>query len=393
MSSERSSSITVNDVGVGKSPKHFLESVTSNYKSTIGLTEQESGLKVGCLLTDAFMLFACEIAEAMNIKWVPFWVLAPHSLSGFLYVDVISSSMSMTTSRVDIRLSAIPGLSEIYLEDLDKKHLLWREESLMSAMFYSIRHVLPRATVLLLNSFEEVNPRELVEDLKLKFKGLLHIGCQTVSFQPPSPEVEPEDESCCLSWLNNQEPKTVAYICFGSIANISPEEIHAVAAALEETRTPFLWSLKEDFHTHFPPGFQERTEHQGKVVPWAPQSLVLGHAACGVYVTHCGYNSVFESIAGQVPMICRPIWADNMMNGRMVEELWGIGVKVDGAKGVITAEGMERCLRMVLGGGEEGRVMRERIAAFREKLAATAAEEGSAGKDFRSLLDIITSYD
>lgn len=250
--------------------------------------------------------------------------------------------------------------------------------------------MLLRATALLLNSYEESNPEELVDDLKSKFKRLLHVGCLTVSFEPPLAEVEDEDKTGCLSWLNEQKPKTVVYISFGSIANISPEEIRAVVATLEETRFPFLWSLKEDLRAHFPLGFQERTEHQGKVVPWSPQGLVLGHAACGVYVTHCGYNSVFESVAGGVPMICKPIWADNMMNGRMVEEVWGIGVKVDRANGAITEEGMAKGLRTVLF-SEEGRVMRQRIAEFREKLAAAAGEDGSAGRDFNSLLEIIYS--
>ncbi|KAI4380397.1 hypothetical protein MLD38_006592 [Melastoma candidum] len=386
-------SILVYDVGAGKSPDQFLKSAKSNYEGAIGHAERESGIKASCLLTDVFMLFACEIAESLSIKWIPFWVGAPCSLSTFLYADVISDFCRDHDNKPGgrIRLSTVPGLSEMYLEDVPKRHVLEQTDSLISAMFNSIRHVLPRASLLVLNSYKEANPRELVEDLKSKFKGLLHVGCQTVSFQPPSPEVEPEDETGCLSWLNIQEPKTVAYICFGSIANISPEEIRAVATALEETRTPFLWSLKEDFRAHFPSGFQDRTEHHGKVVSWAPQSLVLRHTACGVYVTHCGYNSVFESVAGLVPMICRPIWADNMMNGRMVEEVWRIGVKVDRANGVITTEGMAKCLRMVLGGGEEGRMLREMIELFREKLAAAAAEEGSAGMDLRSLVEIITS--
>ncbi|KAI4380399.1 hypothetical protein MLD38_006595 [Melastoma candidum] len=387
--------IRVYDAGVGKSPEHFLESAKTSYESAIRLTERESSLKVSCLLTDVFMLFAWEIARDMNVDWIPFWTSASYALASFLYEDIISDISRENKSKPDrrIQLTAVLGLSAMYLEDLPNEDLLAHDDSLMSAMFRSIRDVVPRATVLLLNSFEEMSPEDLVRAWKSKFKHLLHIGCQTVSFQQPSTGVEPEDETGCLSWLNEQEPKTVAYISFGTIASISAEDISAVAAALEETGTPFLWSLKEQFCAHFPPGFQERTSRQGKVVSWAPQNLVLGHTACGVFVTHCGYNSVFESIAAEVPMLCRPLMADHMMNGRMVEDVWRIGMKVDQVNGRITAEGMAKCLRMVLGGGEEGRMMRERISVLREKLAAASAEEGSTDKDLRSLVEIITSYD
>ncbi|KAI6681894.1 hypothetical protein NL676_035775 [Syzygium grande] len=37
---------------------------------------------------------------------------------------------------------------------------------------------------------------------------------------------------------------------------------------------------------------------------------------------HMGYNSVFGSTAWGVPMICKPLWGDNMMNGRMVKGCW-----------------------------------------------------------------------
>ncbi|KAF5458997.1 hypothetical protein F2P56_022989 [Juglans regia] len=117
--------------------------------------------------------------------------------------------------------------------------------------------------------------------------------------------------------------------------------------ALEASCVPFLWSLRENFKAFLPNGFLERTRKQGKIVPWAPQAYVLSHKAVGVYITHCGYHSVFESIVGEVPMICRPVLGDNKMNGRMVEDVWEIGVRVEG--GVLRKKGMVKSLELVLG--------------------------------------------
>ncbi|EEF43564.1 UDP-glucosyltransferase, putative [Ricinus communis] len=72
---------------------------------------------------------------------------------------------------------------------------------------------------------------------------------------------------------------------------------------------------------------------KGKVVGWAPQIQVLKHSSIGVHVTHCGYNSAIESIL------------DNHMNARMVEEVWGVGVTVEGGK--ITKNGMIKSLETI----------------------------------------------
>jgi UDP:flavonoid glycosyltransferase YjiC (YdhE family) len=53
-------------------------------------------------------------------------------------------------------------------------------------------------------------------------------------------------------------------------------------------------------------------------VPWAPQAAVLRHAAVGAFVTHSGWGSVTEGMAGGVPMACRPFFGDQLMNARAV---------------------------------------------------------------------------
>ena len=56
--------------------------------------------------------------------------------------------------------------------------------------------------------------------------------------------------------------------------------------------------------------------NRGMVVAWAPQTEVLGHGSVGVFVTHCGCNSVFENMCNGVPMVCRPFFGDHGLTGR-----------------------------------------------------------------------------
>ena len=92
----------------------------------------------------------------------------------------------------------------------------------------------------------------------------------------------------------------MVYVSFGTILTPPPTELVALAEALEAKKVPFLWSFRENQDL-----VKGKTGSLGKVVPWAPQQQVLVHPAVGVFVTHCGWNSLIESIAAGVPMICR----------------------------------------------------------------------------------------
>ncbi|GFQ07925.1 anthocyanidin 3-o-glucosyltransferase [Phtheirospermum japonicum] len=166
-----------------------------------------------------------------------------------------------------------------------------------------------------------------------------------------------------------------------------PLELLALAEALEEKHIPYLWSFRDDSKRKLLEPFFERTSSVGKVVQWAPQKHILAHSSVGVFVTHCGWNSVLESIAGGVPMICRPFFGDQMINRRRVEDVWRIGVGVGG--GIFTKSGTTEALDLVLS-GEEGKKMRENVGRLKECGSRAVAENGSSTRDFKFLVDMVT---
>uniref|UniRef100_A0A2N9GBL5 Glycosyltransferase n=1 Tax=Fagus sylvatica TaxID=28930 RepID=A0A2N9GBL5_FAGSY len=327
----------------------FMKAAPESFGKAMDIAVGETGRNISCLLSDCLFVFSCQMAEKMHAKWVSFWVPAPCSLLAHMYRDLIHKAYTNYAcgingggvvglgciKPIEKSLDVIPGLSAMRFCDLPDD-LLQSDVPNSSLLFNNMcrmREVLPQASAVVMNSFQELNSTLLTNDLKSKFQDLLYLGIPTLTLPPtPPPPPSHSDATGCLPWLEQKKPSSVAYISFGTLAPFPPNEFVALAEALEVSGVPFLWSLKDNLKQLLPNGFVQRTSAsmQGKIVAWAPQSQVLAHSAVGVYVTHCGYNSVFESIVGEVPMICRPIWADNKMNGQMVEEVWGIGVRVEG---------------------------------------------------------------
>ncbi|XP_037494173.1 anthocyanidin 3-O-galactosyltransferase F3GT1 [Jatropha curcas] len=200
----------------------------------------------------------------------------------------------------------------------------------------------------------QLNPIPLTNYLKLKVKNLLYIGCSTLSITQEN-DGSSSSAGCLFSWLDRQKVGSVVYISFGTVLELESEELMALAEAIEFSGKPFLWSLKEKYKENLPKGFLERSKEKGKVVPWVAQRDVLQHVSIGVFVNHGGYNSMLESILGGVPMICRSVWADNHINAKVAEEVWGVAVRVEGR--VITQSGIVKCLEMIFE-QEKGKKMR-----------------------------------
>ncbi|CDP05662.1 unnamed protein product [Coffea canephora] len=52
----------------------------------------------------------------------------------------------------------------------------------------------------------------------------------------------------------------------------------------------------------------------GKIVRWVPQLAVLSHPAMGGFVSHCGWNSILESIWCGMPIATWPLFAEQQLH-------------------------------------------------------------------------------
>ncbi|XP_019197912.1 PREDICTED: kaempferol 3-O-beta-D-galactosyltransferase-like [Ipomoea nil] len=359
----------------------FLKSAPENFKTAVAAADgKESGMRVGCVVADAFLWFSGEMAAEMGVSWVPVWTSGAASLLLHLYTDFIRETVGLQPGREEEIVTFIPGLSELRLGDMPSGIVTGNIDSPFAVMLHNMGRALQKTTIMPINSFEELDP-PIINHLKTTFSNVLNIGPFNLTSPPPSSDNL--DRHNCISWLDSQPPNSVAYLAFGTVATPPPNELNAIAEALEESKTPFLWSLGEKFTSHLPEGFLERTKGFGKIVPWTPQVKVLGHGSIGVFINHGGWNSVLESITAGVPIICRPFFGDHHLNCWMVERVWGIGVRVDG--GGFTKNGTMDTLELVLS-CDTGKALKRQVEVYKELVQRAVGPKGSSTQSFNTLL-------
>ncbi|XP_062079774.1 flavonoid 3-O-glucosyltransferase-like [Humulus lupulus] len=362
----------------------FLNAVPENFERGLVEAEKVVGVKIGCVVSDAFFWFAGQMAGERRIPWVPLWTSGPRPLLSIMYIDEIRRRFGARENNKDEILDFLPGFSSFQITDLSAGIIIPPEtsESPFDIMLHKMAHALPKANAVVINSFHQIDS-QISTHLKTQFKKFLNVGPFTLMTTSQNPKHK-YDSNGCLEWLSGHNPASVVYVSFGSMVTPHPDKMAVLAEALKASGFSFLWS----YRGQETPLVEETLE--GKLVSWAPQVEVLKHPSVGVFVTHCGWNSILESIVGGVPLICCPIFGDQMTNRRTIEQVWGIGVGVE-VEGVMSKHGVLKALRSVLV-EEEGKGMRRRIRAMK-KLAFEAVDsvDGSSSKDFNELVEIITT--
>ncbi|KAL5544866.1 hypothetical protein UlMin_008650 [Ulmus minor] len=195
-----------------------------------------------------------------------------------------------------------------------------------------------------------------------------------------------------LSWLDKCEDGQVVYVCFGSQAILRNDQMEELALALEKSGVHFVWSYKEPTKVHVeggygevPPGFTDRVAGRGLVIKgWAPQVVILRHRAVGAFLTHCGWNSVLESVVAGVPMLAWPMAADQFANKTLLVEQLKVAVTVcEGAGTVPDSAELSRVLAESVSGD---RVDRRRAVELRKAAVEAIGEGGSSVKDLEGLM-------
>ncbi|GLT94344.1 hypothetical protein SLE2022_120890 [Rubroshorea leprosula] len=255
----------------------------------------------------------------------------------------------------------------------------------------------------LVNSFQEMEPG-YVEGYRKQVKNLWCIG-PLCGNKGASIDHDGHD---CLSWLDTKDEKSVIYVCFGSISNLSSKQLIELGLGLEASGSPFIWIIKKtdcspELENWFmEEKFVERTKGRGLIIRgWAPQVLILSHPAIGGFLTHCGWNSILEGISAGVPMLTWPMFAEQFFNETFMVEVLKIGVRLGvvrpaGEKEkedvLVMKEEVAKGVKEVMDGGEDGEWRRKRAREVGE-MGKRAVEGGSSYSNVTSLIEYVTQQE
>ncbi|CAM6094189.1 unnamed protein product [Calypogeia fissa] len=199
------------------------------------------------------------------------------------------------------------------------------------------------------------------------------------------------DSSGCLRFLDTQTTSSVLYICFGSVAELDEASITELARGLELSEVPFLWILPRpdrfrtvptfDVAQFLPQGFLLRTKGRGLVCSnWAPQPAILAHSSVGGFISHCGWNSLVESLINGIAVIPWPYWAEQHMNARIVVDVAKVGIRIQRTPdGHIVAEGIAMAVRTLFC-SDEGTETKQRMQELKRTVEIAVGEGGSSLK-------------
>ncbi|CDY69679.1 BnaUnng03370D, partial [Brassica napus] len=169
------------------------------------------------------------------------------------------------------------------------------------------------------------------------------------------------------------------------------------AWGLESSQQRFVWvvhpPVDDGTPQYLPKEFTSRTHERGLVVSsWAPQAEILAHQAVGGFLTHCGWNSILESVVSGVPMIAWPLFAEQKMNATLLNEELGVAIrsrKLPSEEVVLRVE-IESLVRRIMV-EEEGCEMREKVKKLKD--TAEMSLSCDSGSSYESLSRVAKECD
>ncbi|ESW28897.1 hypothetical protein PHAVU_002G026900 [Phaseolus vulgaris] len=332
------------------------------------------------LIVDMFGLPALPMARDLSMLTYVYFATSAWFSAVTVYFSVSDKKIMETHAESREPLS-IPGCEPVRFEDTLEPFSSPGGE--MYEGYLEAAKQIVAADGILMNTWEDLEPaatKALRENgiLGRFTKGEVYAVGPLVRSAEKKPEGGKKD--AVLQWLDGQPDESVIYVSFGSGGTMSENQMREVALGLELSQQRFVWVVRPPCEgdasgaffdvasgvdytmSYLPEGFVKRTEGLGVVVSmWAPQAEILQHPATGGFVTHCGWNSVLESVENGVPMVAWPLYAEQKMNAFMLSEELGVAVRTaekDG--GVVGREEVAEVVRRVMV-DKEGVGMRKKV--------------------------------
>lgn len=371
--------------------------------------ELEELQPVSCIISDAFLGWTQECAEKFGIPRIGFFGMSCFAMTMYEIIGREKPHASTTSFDQPFYISPnnFPKL-KLTRNDFDPpfNQLQPKGESvdfMMEQLF-----ALYRSFGIIVNSFDELES-SYAEFWNRRF-GPKAWCIGPFSSQAVAKKKEPgasagSEAPIWIRWLDRKltEGEPVLYVAFGTQSEISGEQFLEIAKGLENSMVSFLWvdsrskGIMDDEQLLLD-GFEERVRDRGMVVrDWVDQIEILEHESVKGFLSHCGWNSVTESICAGVPILALPFIAEQHLNVRLVAEELCIGVRMKPSngtvRGFVEAAEVERKVReMMMMEGKRCEMMRKKVKKLAQAACAAMGEGGSSRVNLDKLIQDVCNY-
>lgn len=390
---------------------HSSLSLEAPLRSLVSQITQEEGQPPLCTISDVFLGWINHVAKSLGTRNLTFTTCGAYGT--LAYVSIWSN---LPHRKTDSDEFWVPGFPQNYRFHRTQLHRYIREADGTDEWS---RFFIPRLALSMesdgwiCNTVEEIEPLGL--QLLRKYVGV-PVWCVGPLLPPDAlkgskhragkePGIALE---ACMEWLDLKDENSVVFVCFGSQNTISASQMMALAEGLEESGRSFIWVIRPpfgyDINGEFraewlPQGFEERMRDSKRgllVHKWGPQLEILSHRSTGAFLSHCGWNSVLESLSYGMPMIGWPLAAEQAYNVKMLVEEMGVAVELTrSVESVISGEQVRKVIEIAMDQEGKGKEMKQKAneiaARMREAIAENGQEKGSSVREMDDLLKNILS--
>ncbi|XP_059318734.1 nuatigenin 3-beta-glucosyltransferase-like [Lycium ferocissimum] len=379
-------------------------------------------LKPQCIVSDMFFPWTIDLAEELNIPRFSFqtanffFQCVWHCLREYAPHEKVALDS-------DDQSFLIPGLPHEIKMKLSEIEDFFFEDNFSRQTYKAVREAELRSQGIIHNTCSELEPEYV--DIYENIRGVKgwHVG-PTFLFINELEKSQNSNPTCfddpwkkcgdCLNWLEDQEPNSVLFVCFGSSVRFSNDQLKEIALALNAAKCPFILVAKEQGNKNQLEekddnnygdwwqldSFKELVVNNKRcfiVKGWAPQVLILEHRAIGGFLTHCGWNSVLEALTMGIPLITWPLFAEQFYNQKLLvllglaievgSDVWNSGFIVSSP--VVSREKIELAIERLMYDSEERKKIRANAKLMAEKVKSSAEEGGSSHSHLIALIEEI----
>ncbi|CAN4121515.1 unnamed protein product [Withania somnifera] len=385
------------DRSSGSNTKQFWEGFLLNYPvhvdEIVGKLVELENPRPTCLIVDTFFAWGTTIANKYELVCVSFFTQPALVFTiDYHHHLLLKNGHFGSNDNCKDTIDYIPGISAIEPSDLPSYFQTKETSTTLHQVIYKGFEDAKKSDIIICNTVQDLESKvisTLQEKTKIPFYAIGPIFHDQVTSSKTNVKLSKSlwPESNCLEWLNTKPKSSVLYFSLGSLFSLSKEDVMEFAQGLMISKVNFIWILKPNLaitnnetNNYLPIGFEENVVDRGLVVPWCVQRDVLSHPAIGGFLTHCGWNSVLESVWACVPMICHPMGVDQHTNRKLVVDQWKVGINLSHDKS-ITKEEVAKKIHFLMS-EENSKGLRKVIKQVKKTMEVALLANGSSEKNF-----------